>query len=154
MNTQRRLLLAGFVATPIVAVLSACGRKGSWPEGMVEFKWDRDTCSRCSMVISDRRFAVQLRGDKNATFKFDDIGCAVIWMRDKKNTYSWVGESAMQFWVADMTSQGERWLDPRKAYFVGGKTSPMGYNQAAIGYQQAGALSWQDMAQHVLAFEK
>jgi copper chaperone NosL len=32
-------------------------QKGGWPDGMVEIKWDRDTCPRCSMVISDRRFA-------------------------------------------------------------------------------------------------
>ena len=63
---DRRRFLAdavftGFALTPIAAMLAACGR-ASMPEGMAEVKWDRDTCVRCSMVLSDRRFAAQVRG--------------------------------------------------------------------------------------------
>ena len=60
----------------LLAPLAGCGRQGHWPEGMAEIKWDRDTCVRCSMVISDRRFAAEMRGgEKNTVFKFDDISC-------------------------------------------------------------------------------
>ena len=48
---------------------------------MAEIKWDRETCLRCSMVISDRRFAAQVRGGpQDMVFKFDDIGCFVFWI--------------------------------------------------------------------------
>jgi copper chaperone NosL len=58
---------------------------------MAEIKWDRETCVRCSMVISDRRFAAQLRGGpKNTVFKFDDIGCFAFWIRDHLKTYPWL----------------------------------------------------------------
>ena len=85
---RRRFLAAAttraLALTPIAAALSACGSQGEWPEGMAEIKWDRDTCVRCSMAISDRRFAAEMRGgEKNIVFKFDDIGCVVFWMRDK-----------------------------------------------------------------------
>jgi len=155
MNHHRRLILAGFAATPLALALSACGKNGTWPEGMAEIKWDRDTCVRCSMVISDRRFAAQIRGgEKNIVFKFDDIGCAVFWLRDKQANYPWMADAATRFWVADLTSQGERWLDPKKSQFVGGKTSPMGYNYGAVGYPQAGAFDWAELSQHVLALGK
>jgi hypothetical protein len=40
------------------------------------------------MVISDRRFAAEMRGgEKNIVFKFDDIGCAVFWLRDKAKDF-------------------------------------------------------------------
>ena len=155
MNHRRRLVLAGFAVTPLAVALSACGNKGTWPEGMAEIKWDRDTCTRCSMVISDRRFAAQIRGgEKNTAFKFDDIGCVVVWLRDKKAEFPWMEDPSTRFWVADVTGKGERWLDPKKAYFLGGKTSPMGYNHGAVGYPQAGAFDWQEMSRHVLASGK
>jgi hypothetical protein len=92
---RRRFIIAGFALTPLAAALSACGKSGAWPEGMAEIKWDRDTCVRCSMVISDRRFAAEMRGgEKNTVFKFDDIGCAVFWMRDKAGDFPWMAEAA------------------------------------------------------------
>jgi copper chaperone NosL len=99
--------------------LSACGKsKGEWPEGMAEIKWDRDTCVRCSMVISDRRFAAEMRGgEKNTVFKFDDIGCAVFWMRDKAGDFPWMAEAATRIWVADAAGKGDKWLDARKAHY-------------------------------------
>ena len=151
MMDRRRFIAAGFSLTPLAAALAACGKAGEWPEGMAEIKWDRDTCMRCSMAISDRRFAAQLRGgEKNVALKFDDIGCAVIWMRDKRNDYPWMADAATRFWVADITSTGDKWLDARKAKFVGGKTSPMAYNFGAIAYAEAGAFDFEEMRQHVL----
>lgn len=78
-NPQRRQFLEIFALTPLaLAVLDACSNKGNWPEGMQPIKWDRDTCVRCNMVISDRRFAAEMHGgERDTVFKFDDIGCLV-----------------------------------------------------------------------------
>lgn len=149
---RRRFIAAGFALTPLAAALAACSRSGAWPEGMAEVKWDRDTCTRCSMVISDRRFAAEMSGgEKSAVFKFDDIGCAVFWMRDKQKDHPWMADAATRLWVADAAGGGEKWLDARKAHYAGGKTSPMGYNYGAIAYAEAGAADFEEMRQHVLA---
>lgn len=143
-----RLAAGGFALTPLAAMLAACSHGAAWPEGMAEIKWDRDTCTRCKMVISDRRFAVEARGGpKDEVFKFDDIGCAVVWLKDQP----WGKEA--RIWVADAGSRdGElNWLDGRKAHYVGGKHSPMGYNQAAYPLMQAGSMEFAEMAEHVLA---
>ena len=152
---RRRFIAAGGGAAlaPLVAALSACGGKGDWPEGMQEIKWDRDTCVRCSMVISDRRFAAEMRGGpKNTVFKFDDIGCAVFWLRDKAANYPWIVEPATRLWVADVNNRGNelRWHDARKAHYFG-KVSPMGYNFGAVALPQAGSTDYADMSRHVLA---
>jgi hypothetical protein len=149
---RRRFIVAGLALTPLAAALSACGHSGAWPEGMAEIKWDRDTCTRCSMVISDRRFAAQLRGgEKNIAFKFDDIGCAVFWMHDKQKEYPWLADAATRFWVADAGGNGEKWLEAKKARYSGGGMSPMGYNYSARAYAEAGSQGFEEMRQHVLA---
>ena len=138
---RRRFIAAGLVLTPLAAALSACGKSGAWPEGMAEIKWDRDTCVRCSMVISDRRFAAEMRGgEKNVLFKFDDIGCAVVWMRDKQKDFPWMADAATRIWVAEIGSTG-----------AGGNMSPMGYNYGARAYAEAGSQGFDEMRQHVLA---
>jgi len=83
---RRRFIVAGFALTPLAAALSACGKSGACRRHGGD-QVDRDTCVRCSMVISDRRFAAEMRGgEKNIVFKFDDIGCAVFWMRTRPRT--------------------------------------------------------------------
>lgn len=159
MSMDRRRFLhdaaaAGFVLTPLAGLLSACGRSGEFAEGMAEIKWDRDTCVRCSMAISDRRFAAEIRGgDKNTVFKFDDIGCASFWLRDKAKDFPWLTEAATRIWVADVSSRKDamKWLDARKAFYVGGKSSPMGYNYGAVALAEPGSFDFTDMREHVLA---
>jgi nitrous oxide reductase accessory protein NosL len=146
----KRLAGAGFALTPIAAaLLTGCKPSTDLPEGMVEIKWDRDTCVRCSMVISDRRFAAQVRGGpKQGSYKFDDIGCVVHWLEQQE----WGKDPAVRIWVAD--SQDQSWLDARKAWYVGAKTSPMGYNFAAVRGNIAGALDFQQTREHVLVKDK
>jgi hypothetical protein len=158
---RRRFLAAaahGFALAPIAGLLAACGGKGDWPEGMAEIKWDRDTCVRCNMAISDRRFAAQMRGgEKNTAFKFDDVGCLVFWLRDKAQQYPWILEPATRLWVAEYTGktdEGVRWLDPRKAQYLGGRVSPMGYNYAAAAYPQPGSIDFSTLREHILALGK
>lgn len=152
MNRRRFLAdaaTAGFAFTPLAALLAACGR-ADMPEGMVEVKWDRDTCARCSMVVSDRRFAAQVRGGpKDQSFKFDDIGCVAFWLKAQP----WGADAATRIWVAELSSRGDavHWLDARRAQYVGGKTSPMGYNFGAVATPQPGSLDFETMRTHVLA---
>ena len=143
-----RLAAGGLVLTPLAAMLSACGKSG-WPEGMTEIKWDRDTCTRCRMAISDRRFAAQVRGGpKDQVFKFDDIGCVVFWLKEQ----AWGDDPAIRMWVADAASKPDQltWLDPRQAHYVAGKTSPMGYNFAAYAQAPAGSLAFAEMRELLL----
>ena len=150
---RRRFLAAGLGMTPLAALLSACGSRGDWPEGMQEIKWDRDTCVRCTMAISDRRFAGEMRGGpKNTVFKFDDVGCAVLWVRDKLKDFPWMADPETRFWVADLRSRGGevKWLDARRAQYLT-KTSPMGYNFGAVALPEPGTMDFAEMRAHVLA---
>lgn len=139
---RRALLAFGIALTPLAAaLLAACGEEqgGPWPAGMLPIKWDRDTCARCGMVISDRRFAAEVRGGpKDTAFKFDDIGCAATWCAEKTGQHPWLADAATRYWVADYASQGTKWLDARRAFYADGSRSPMGYNLAAYAEAQPG----------------
>ena len=141
----------GTALTPLAAaLLAACGRHddGAWAEGMVAIVWDRDTCARCGMAISDRRFAAQLRGGpQDEVFKFDDIGCATTWCTEKVAGRPWVNDPATRLWVAAFDGQGRRWLAARQAHYVVGPNSPMGYNRAAYANPQPGSLAFEAMAE-------
>lgn len=146
---KRRILVGyGLALTPLAALLSACTDEGTWPEGMVPFKWDRDTCTRCKMTISDRRFATQIRGGpNNMGFKFDDIGCATTWRAEKLKVHPWMTDASTHFWVAEFGGKGEQWIDARGAHYLSGKTSPMGYNYAAYAVAQAHTVGFDTMCQ-------
>lgn len=152
---RRRLL--GLALTPLAsALLAACGEDEGFAEGMLPIKWDRDTCARCAMAISDRRFAVQVRGGpKNLVFNFDDIGCATTWCSEKVGQHPWINDPATRFWVAEFGStgagKGPRWLPARQAHYVSGPNSPMGYNLAAHAQPQARSLVFEAMAEQTAA---
>lgn len=148
-----RLALGGVFLTPLAAALSGC-RKDNWPEGMVEIRWDRTTCQRCGMVVSDSRFAAEIvGGPHNTPFIFDDVGCLVFWLRDKAAQYPWLNEAATRLWVADSTSTGRdalRWFDARQVQYVA-KSSPMAYNFGAVGSPLPGSVDFNEMRRLTLA---
>lgn len=151
---RRAVLACGSLLTPVAGLLlSACAdESGSWPEGMAPIKWDRDTCARCAMVISDRRFAAEVRGTgANQVAKFDDIGCAVTWCAEKTKQHVWLTEPATRLWVAEFAGQGKRWLDAKTAHFAPGPRSPMGYDLAAHAQQVAGSTDFDTMARKAAA---
>ncbi|MEY3220030.1 MAG: hypothetical protein RIT27_1387 [Pseudomonadota bacterium] len=108
----------------LIILLSACSKNPQ--TGPIEIKWDRDACEQCRMALSDRHFAVQIRGGKNADiFKFDDLGCALHWLEEQ----DWKNDSNIEIWVKDF--QTEQWLDAQKAFYVPNQTTPMDYGLGA-----------------------
>lgn len=120
--------------------------------GAVEVRWDRDICDRCRMVLSDHYFAAQVRyfpeGKRSRVIKFDDIGCAVIWLEDKQ----WKNDSKTEIWVADY--QSSEWIDARNANYVKRKTSPMEYALGATNQAVEEGLDYEQARQHIFDIEK
>ncbi len=131
-------------------MLAACAPEQS--TGPAEVRWDRDVCARCNMAVSDRHYAAQLRGaaagERTRLYKFDDLGCAVIWLEQQ----DWKDDPRTEIWVTDYES-GE-WLDAREASYVTERISPMNYG---LGAQSPGTENSLDYAQaiaHIMAAEK
>ncbi len=146
---RRRTLLQ---LVPAYAALSLVGGCSGEPStGPVAVKWDRDACERCRMVLSDRRHAAQIRftgpDGRSRVVKFDDLGCAMVWLQDKP----WRGAAGTEFWVND--HRDGRWIDARQAYYVSGHSTPMEYGIGAQDAPLAGALRYAEAESRVLAIE-
>lgn len=108
-----------------VAWTAACGRTPR--TGPVEIKWDRQTCERCQMVISERRFAAQVRvHDEPRVHSFDDLGCALLWI-DVQGLAD--AEPPVEIWVRD--EAGQHWRDGYETSYEDGLQTPMQYGFGA-----------------------
>ena len=140
---------------PVLCLLgllcTACSHdQGSGPR---EVKWDRDSCERCRMVLSDRNYAAQIRyfpegKTRSKVAVFDDIGCATLWLEDKP----WKDDPRTEIWVVDQ--QTGEWIDARRATYLTGMLSPMEYGLAARAEPVAGGLTFEQAKQHVQQVEQ
>ena len=130
--------------------LASCGEDVL--TGPAEVKWDRDNCQRCKMMLSDRQYAAEVRymaSDKQSqVYKFDDLGCAVIWLQDK----SWRNDATTEIWVTDQNTG--KWLDARKAYYSKDRVTPMGYGLGAQADRGSNAMDFAAAQQHILVTEE
>jgi len=91
-----------------------------------QIHWDRDMCERCKMAISERKFAFEIINPNNGkSYKFDDIGCAVLWMDEEK--IPWKDRAI--FWITD--AKTGKWINARTAYYTDDSITPMAYGLAA-----------------------
>lgn len=132
--------------------LLAAACTGEPDTGPVDVRWDQDTCEHCRMMLSDPHFAAQIRyfpEDKPSSLsKFDDIGCAVLWLQDKP----WSSDVRTEIWVADHRS-GD-WINARTATYVYKKSSPMEYGLGAQPENADGGLNFELAKSHIAEVEK
>ena len=143
--------LLGALVGMMVMFLAACSNDpGSGP---VEVKWDRDTCARCNMVLSDRRHAAQVRyrpadGTRGQLKKFDDLGCAVLWLDQQP----WRDHSGVEIWVND--SHSGDWIDAQSAHYKPGSLTPMQYGLGAQSEAGPGTLDFTRAREHIYEVER
>jgi nitrous oxide reductase accessory protein NosL len=130
-------------------LLSGCGEDQT---GAANVKWDRDVCERCQMMLSDRDFSAQIRtfpeGKRSRVYKFDDLGCAVLWL----DTKEFKNDPKIQIWVNDYKSKN--WIDAKKAWYVKDLTTPMNYGLGAQVDKIDGALNYEQAVIHIYEVEE
>jgi nitrous oxide reductase accessory protein NosL len=131
-----------------LGLLIGCSEQTTGP---VEVHWDRDTCERCRMVVSDPRHSAQVRyvneKNKSRIRHFDDIGCAVIWLKDKP----WRDTASTEIWVTD--HRDGKWIDAKTAHYVKGHVTPMEYGLGAQKDPIATSLDYKGAKQHIYSIE-
>ena len=130
-------------------ILLGCSEPTSGP---VEVKWDRDSCERCRMVLSDRNHSAQVRGGpengKSRVYKFDDFGGAVLWLADKP----WKDDAKTEIWVND--HRDGRWIDARKAWYVSGQVTPMEFGLGAQDSEVENGMNYADAVDYIHARQR
>lgn len=160
-NTQKKYL-GRFGQSPMVKIhavlllimlqlsITGCSRE---PEtGAGDVRWDREICARCKMAVSDHYYSAQVRGgpagQKTRLYKFDDIGCAVIWLDEQP----WKDDPRTEVWVTDFRDGA--WIDAKKAAYVKGKITPMDFGLGAQPAPVETALNYEQARTHIYEVEK
>ena len=129
----------------ILVLLSACS--GDPETGPKEIKFDRDACERCRMVVSDPHYATEIRyfpkDKRSQVAKFDDFGCAVIWLKDKP----WKDDDKTEIWVSDLHTG--KWIDAKTAVYVPRNATPMEYGLGAQSDPALNGLTFEQAKKHV-----
>lgn len=141
-----------FLSLLALFIFSAC-QDSSVENGMKEVHWDRDVCERCKMIISERKFAVQiLNPSTRQSYMFDDLGCAVIWF--KEENLDWFDSA--KIWINDSVSG--KWLNAREAIYIANTLTPMGYGLSAYSkktiIENSNNLNFEQAIEKILEIDK
>lgn len=110
-------MIARALAVSGLVMLGACANGRPAP-----IAYDADTCTRCHMQISDRRFAAVIVTRHGRSLKFDSIECLRAYYARRD-----VAADVASIWVADFAHPGTLIPADRARYFdAGAGRSPMG----------------------------
>jgi nitrous oxide reductase accessory protein NosL len=137
-------------ALTLLALLAGCG--GDPGTGPIEVRWDRTTCERCRMVLSDRHHGAQVRlppaQGRSRVLPFDDIGCALVWLESQPGK----DDPGIELWVNDWRTGA--WIDARRATYLPGQVTPMEYGLGAQADPDPNGLDFAQARERVLAQER
>lgn len=126
------MLKIRFLLVLLFVFFSFLGCQEKSTSGPAEIHWDRDMCDRCVMVLSDRKNTVQLQHpNEKKTYKFDDIGCMVLWLKEEGAAFS----NGAKIWITDAKT-GE-WIDARSAFYTSENVTPMAFGYSAYGSKES-----------------
>jgi copper chaperone NosL len=126
---MRKFKLISYWLLAISLFINGCEKKDYSKEPYI-MHWDRDMCERCKMAISERKFAAQAVDEHNNVYKFDDIGCFILWQRQERPDIK-----IKKIWVTD--AKTGKWIDAKTAIYVKGYITPMDYGFGAFTKQTA-----------------
>ncbi|WP_051904392.1 nitrous oxide reductase accessory protein NosL [Hippea jasoniae] len=108
----------------------------------IPINFGKDKCQRCFMKIKSPRYSAEIGNPQNGKiYKFDDIGCAVMWLyQDCK--FPWKNKA--KIWVTD--AKTGKWLNAKTACWIDGEITPMHFGLGAYkkGEINKKCLTWQE----------
>ena len=142
MNAKNFFKIAAVLALLLVVIIS-CSESND-EQLPVDFVWDRVACEMCKMALSDHRYSAQVIDDKGRAYYFDDIGCAILWLRGQ------LWKDKARVWVNDVNTT--EWIDAKEANWIyGDPKTPMGYGFAATLSSVENALDYQTVEKMMIS---
>ncbi len=114
----------------------------------VPINFGHDRCKRCFMLIRSPRYSAEVGNMQSGKiYKFDDIGCAVMWLY-KDCHFAWY--KSAKIWVSD--AKTGKWLNAKTACWVDGEITPMhfGFGAYKRGEINKTCLNWKTVKKLIL----
>lgn len=110
-------------------LISSCVEGEARPQDPL---WERESCARCRMVLSEKRFAVQRILATGETHYYDDIVCAM--------KHSHTPDDGKVYVRPD---GGDEWVPAEESTFEKGLRTPMNSGYGAV--KSNGPVSYQEI---------
>lgn len=107
-----------FIILSLMLLLTACQEGAVTAEDPI---WEKESCSRCRMVLSEKRYAVQRILHTGEVHFYDDMGCA---MRHDHTP----GDGKLFV----RPHGGEEWVSAEEAMYLSGLMTPMNSGFGAV----------------------
>jgi len=125
-----------------VSLMFAIGSQAKMSLKPQPINFGHDKCKRCMMVIKSPYFSAEVGNPVTGKiYKFDDIGCAVMWLYHDCH-FNW--EKKAVLWVTD--AKTGKWINVKQACWVDGMITPMHFGLGAYrkGEVNKKCLSWNE----------
>ncbi len=99
----------------------------------------------CAMTIKSQKHAAEVISPSGKTWFFDDMGCLIKWLEDKK----FKEDAVLWTHVEDTDS----WIDAKKAWYVLTDATPMGYGFGAREHKVKDSINFEQMKLKMLRGE-
>lgn len=117
------------ILLPLFLFLTACVEVDAKPQDPL---WERESCSHCRMVLSEKRFAVQRILGNGEIHYYDDIVCALKHRHAPDDGKLYVRPDG-----------GNDWIPAQEASYESGLTTPMNSGFGAV--KGKGPVSFQEI---------
>ena len=107
----------------------------------INIKKDKYKDRFCNMTIKNVAYSAQAVLPNNDTLFFDDIGCLVLWLNDKKV------KKDIVLWVYSKN----QYIDARKAWYSQTENTPMKYGFGAYKIKKENFINFQTMCKRMLS---
>jgi len=110
--------------------------KGNTEHKIIEVKPKEYQCSECNMDVENLDYMAEIITQEGNTYFFDDIGCAVLWLKNHTPDISR---------MVAKTHDTHKWIDAKKAWYSRTDATPMGYGFAAYEIKKDGMIPYEEM---------
>ena len=112
----------------------------------LEFKDNTIQCPVCNMYLVGKKHTAQIITNDLKTHFFDDIGCAILWLKEQK-----IEPQIITFWV--FSNDTHRYIDALKASYSFTDETPMLYGFGAYENPKEGMIDFTEMRLRMLRGE-
>lgn len=104
----------------------------------LEFQDNTLQCPHCHMYVVGKKDTAQIITKAHKTHFFDDVGCAILWLKEQK-----IEPRSVVFWV--FSADSNQYIDAYNAFYSTHEKTTMAYGFRAYASSREGMIGFDEM---------